>query len=266
MHIRKTWRTRNGSTPNHWEQVLPSEGEMQAAIERVLSSNVYFTVQKYTAGTSVLDAGCGPMLWRDIVASDRYVGLDYSLALINRGNSYYSTRSLAAVGDVRFLPFANAKFDVYLSLGILEHFQEGMSLPLRECVRVLKSHGVVLISVPHFNTIRVIAMPFEILREMLLRIGNALIMLGKEKSMKKEYFYQYGYSISEIRRIFKSEGFKIIEIIGYDHEYTLTRDSFFFRRLKKKYPKILSSLNKLLVFIYPLLSSHMILIVASKAL
>lgn len=262
MYTRKIWWTQEGSTPQHWEQILPSKDEMHAAVENVYSSNAYAAIKKYAAGTFLLDAGCGPMLWRDIIGRENYVGLDYSFNLLKRGASFYDTTSLAVMGDVRSLPLASNQFDTYLSLGILEHFQEGMDTSLRECVRLLKPCGIALISVPHFNVFRVAAIPFELFSEIMLKIAKTLKPSIKEATEKK--FYQYGYSISEIRQIFKAEGLNIIEIIGYDHEYTLTRDYSLLRKIKRKYPIAFKKFNEFLLFINPLFSSHMVLIIAQK--
>ena len=55
---------------------------------------------------------------------------------------------LAAVGDVRDLPFRDASFDAIYSMGTIEHFEE-TERAVEEMARVLKPGGRAIVGVPN---------------------------------------------------------------------------------------------------------------------
>jgi SAM-dependent methyltransferase len=57
-------------------------------------------------------------------------------------------------GDVAHLPFEDNSVAGLISLGVVEHFIDGLSKPLRETYRVLKPGYYAVITVPSFNYIR----------------------------------------------------------------------------------------------------------------
>jgi len=57
-------------------------------------------------------------------------------------------------GNILALPYRDGSISGLISLGVLEHFREGMEEPLREIRRVLKPGGILVISVPSQNRIR----------------------------------------------------------------------------------------------------------------
>lgn len=89
-----------------------------------------------------LDIGCADGWARDVLAHCNYVGLDYPTTVLN----LYGTRP-DVFADGASLPFASASFDTVLLLEVLEHVVDAGNV-LAEISRVLKSDGVLLISMP----------------------------------------------------------------------------------------------------------------------
>jgi ubiquinone/menaquinone biosynthesis C-methylase UbiE len=99
----------------------------------------------------ILDAGCGTGALLDRLKNQTGVelfGLDYS------GQALAYTRGRGHVrlvqGDLTRLPFPDGTFDVITALDVVEHIRED-ERALREAHRVLRSGGVLLVSVPAFR-------------------------------------------------------------------------------------------------------------------
>jgi SAM-dependent methyltransferase len=99
--------------------------------------------------------------------------------------------------------FPDDSFDVYLSFGVIEHFEEGPQKVLLEGKRVLKRGGKFLVSVPYFNFLK--------------RLINHKNSLFKKKCCLSDgsSFYQYVYKKKELKKCLEEGGFKVIGIYAY---------------------------------------------------
>ena len=93
-----------------------------------------------------LEVGCGSGRLSCFLALQRYrtVCLDFSHAALAAAQANFEATGVSGqfvVGDAFILPFPDERFDVVLSTGLLEHFQDPAPI-VREMVRVLKGRGL----------------------------------------------------------------------------------------------------------------------------
>ncbi len=116
------------------------------------------------------------------------------------------------VGNVDNLPIDGSSVDLYLSMGVIEHFEEGPQKSLEEAYRVLKAGGKMILSVPYQNYYRstfrrFITMP--LLKMLLPKFRN-----------RNRVFYQYYYSKKDLRKFLLNAKFEVIDWFYYDRFHT----------------------------------------------
>ncbi len=221
-------------------------------------------------GHPVLEAGCGPCRYVHGLRSAglNCLGIDNSRPLLAAVKRAAPRLPLAAM-DVRRLAFRDGSLGACISLGVLEHFPEGMEAPLAEARRVLQPGGLLLASVPCFN-------PW---RQRLARRGR----YGSGDKIDWGRFYQYALTEAEFRRILAENGFEPLKA-HYLHTIKGLRDELpWVKKLYALYRRLLESgaagrLLARLVYLGPWLVerlaklppvrrwfSHMVLVVARKA-
>ncbi len=148
---------RYDSTRQAWENIWDA-----ASVEQELQTETYTRAQEtmnhYLPYLSkeelLLEAGSG--LSAALITLKRLgyrvTGLDYAENALHISRQYDPGLVLAA-GDVHALPYADNSFAAYLSFGVLEHFEAGMSQPLAEAFRVLKPGGVLVLTIPYPNVV-----------------------------------------------------------------------------------------------------------------
>lgn len=106
--------------------------------------------------TRALDAGCGTGYFAKLV-EQRYetptFAVDYSSEGLMHGRRMGLRRLTRC--DVGQLPFADASFDLVLSMDVIVHFEQGEELPaLKEMARVLGPSGLLALRVSAFDGLR----------------------------------------------------------------------------------------------------------------
>ncbi len=87
---------------------------------------------------SILEIGCGEgFLLRELRATEKSA-IDISLTALSRATA--RARANIAVAFAEYLPFADGRFDLVISVGVMEHFLDDV-LATREIARVLKPNG-----------------------------------------------------------------------------------------------------------------------------
>lgn len=111
-------------------------------------------------GERLLDIGCNWGRWSIAAAQRGFkpIGLDPSLDAIlaaRRVSKQLGVEADFVVGDARFLPFADAAFDVVFSYGVYQHLsKDNVKTSLDDVNRVLKSEGKTLFQMPNKYGIR----------------------------------------------------------------------------------------------------------------
>ena len=91
----------------------------------------------------------------------------------------------------------------YISLGVVEHDENGPDAIVTEAARVLAPGGILLLSVPYWNGVR------RILRAYLARSGRHLRAAGGE-------FYQFAFTRGEVRAFLEARGLTLVSMHPYD--------------------------------------------------
>lgn len=100
--------------------------------------------KKYANG-KLLDIGCGTMPYKEelLETINEYIGLDYP----KTKRMYPGAPKPDILGDAKNLPFDSDTFNTVLMLQVLEHI-DSPGLAIKEASRVLKTEGILIISVP----------------------------------------------------------------------------------------------------------------------
>jgi SAM-dependent methyltransferase len=154
-------------------------------------------------GSRVLDGGCGrgDKVFALRRAGFNAVGLDFAPATVKAIRA--AVPDLPVVGgDVRYLPFDDASFDGYWSLGVIEHFYNGYGRLLREMRRVLRPGGLLFLTFPSISP----------LRAALIRRGRYPAFADTAKA--RAGFWQFALDSDVIAKDFSRAGFTLVHQSG----------------------------------------------------
>ena len=104
------------------------EDEVSACPRRLIAR--YF-LEYLPKDAPILEAGCGLGAWVIFLGERGYdiVGIDHDPNVIKRVKSWKPSLNVQ-YGDVTSLPFGDESFGAVISLGVVEHFEEGWAKAL----------------------------------------------------------------------------------------------------------------------------------------
>ncbi|MBB5911792.1 SAM-dependent methyltransferase [Nocardia transvalensis] len=110
---------------------------------------VYADLLPRCAGKTVLEAGSGEGYGANMIAdvAARVTGLDYDVSAVEHVRVAYPRVEMVQ-GNLAALPFEDASVDVVVNFQVIEHLWDQAQF-LRECLRVLRPGGELLISTPN---------------------------------------------------------------------------------------------------------------------
>ncbi|WP_054814529.1 class I SAM-dependent methyltransferase [Nocardia arizonensis] len=110
---------------------------------------VYARLLDRCAGRTVLEAGSGEGYGADMIASvaRRVIGLDYDASAVAHVRARYPRVEMIQ-GNLAELPLDDESVDVVVNFQVIEHLWDQGQF-LRECLRVLRPGGELLISTPN---------------------------------------------------------------------------------------------------------------------
>jgi len=222
---------------DHWQNISIDELVAWTMKEDTLSStfSLIKAFRRYLpAGGRIIEAGCGLGQWVKVLKELGYdiEGVDFSEETIKKVSDFDPALPVD-VGDVLKLPYPDNYFAGYISLGVVEHFEEGPERALEEAYRVIEDEGTLLISVPYFSPLR-----------------KCKSRLGFYRNKKEGEFYQYAFPKQEFIHILEQMGFTLVSVIPYDavkglkDEITIFRWFYNFFGAKMAKDTIKRSVNK----------------------
>jgi 2-polyprenyl-3-methyl-5-hydroxy-6-metoxy-1,4-benzoquinol methylase len=150
-----------------------------------------------------LDVGCGAGTFIGTLPADEHtsLGIDIAQSQIDYANRQYggSNRRFEVV-EAGPLPFPEAAFDVVTTIELIEHLTEEISVSLlRDCLRVLRPGGLLLVSTPNYGS----AWPL---------VETAVNKLGKVDYAQQHITH---FNRSRVRATMEQAGASEISVRGY---------------------------------------------------
>lgn len=196
----------------------------------------------------ILEAGCGTsqLVVALNVRGYNCIGVDFAAQTLRKAQHLIGPLKLFS-GDLAALGVSSDSFDAIISIGVVEHRREGPELFLKEKYRILKSGGVLLISVPYFNP----------LRRWRAKHG------AYQDDVSGLDFYQYAFSREEFCSILKSTGYEVEATYSYAHQNTLTQELHCLNSMPGFIKKLILRISKHIPYVNSELG-HMLMVVARK--
>jgi ubiquinone/menaquinone biosynthesis C-methylase UbiE len=134
------------------------ESVVRAHASRTAENSAAFVIPHLTAGTSLLDVGCGPGSitcdFAELVAPAKVVGLDRSAEIVAQAASLAAERGVENVefvtGNIYDLDFEDETFDLVHAHQVLQHLTDPVAA-LREMRRVAKPGAIVAVRDADFH-------------------------------------------------------------------------------------------------------------------
>lgn len=240
----------------HWHKQ-----EFNKQLSEVEKDPVTMIVRKWIEDTAVgkespkiLDGGCGIGRYLAYFSKLGYdiTGVDFSPVAVKSAKDFDPNLKILKA-SVLELPFDSETFNYYLSFGVLEHFIDGPEQGLKESHRVLRKDGMLFLSVPYMNYLRLL----EARRDALMRKSP------KRQDGSGGHFYQYYFTKEELNWLLASHGFEVLRDYPLNQELGLLRALPFFRN-KRVLNYMVIKLAKISRTIAPHICAHKILLVCRK--
>ncbi len=184
---------------------MRNEYNIRGAYHRLLSKDwsyypLYITkkafvinfLKKFGKNIAILDIGCGEGVFIEElkkIGFQKIIGIDKN----------YSSKDVIR-GDIMNLPFRDNSFDVALLLDVIEHLPfEFQKNGIREIKRVLKTNGILIVSVPNLAHLAS--------RIRFLLKGRFIRTASEEKHPGDRPVYEF-------IELFKNENFKLLSQKG----------------------------------------------------
>lgn len=180
----------------YWAKVISTKYYKRARRGYVPTCGKMFS--KYLSNNGrIIEAGCGSgrVLIALTIRGYKIEGVEWATKTVEKVKKIFPDLSIRP-GDVMQLGVPDEYYEGYISLGVVEHREEGPEPFFAEAYRVLKPGGIAMISFPWFNKAR----KRRIYEDSQL-----------PRTLEGLDFYQYAFTEDEMESILKKSGFKVLE-------------------------------------------------------
>ena len=176
------------STAEHWS---PQAGQREQLILQNLSQRIR---EQTKFSDLILDVGCGTGILFPFFQERKFIGMDFSLAMLHRAQQHGSPGLAGLIAaDAHEFPFKDSTFGHIVFLSVIPHFDDRVQV-FRESHRILKREGS--LSVVHFH-------PAARINEIHSKAGGPIAQ-------------DYLPDIKELGRTISENGFRVEEISAAD--------------------------------------------------
>ncbi len=179
-------------------------GALRRAVTAPRNWFVVGNTKKYLPlGARVLDGGCGrgDKVYALRRAGFDAVGIDFAPKTVHAVRAAVPEIPIIC-GDVRRLPFADASFDGYWSLGVIEHFFGGYGRILREIRRVVRPGGVLFLTFPSISPLN------------RFGIWRGAYPPFVDSDEQRAVFWQFAFPSAAVASVFVRAGFELLHEEG----------------------------------------------------
>lgn len=194
----------------HWQ-----ENNIKSTVNKASTGYLgalYFLGNLFPKKSKILEAGCGN--GNVVIALNKrgydIIGVDNAKETVKIVNDIFPGQRLVE-GDLFSLPFEDNFFDHYISLGVIEHYEdeEKRKKIIREAKRITKKS--LFISVPYYS--------------------KRLKQKNLESDIKNKDFYQYYFTQKSFVSMLETYNLQPLDIIYYSTYIGLRRHSKVFRKI-----------------------------------
>ena len=220
----------------------------------------------------ILEAGCGSgrvVKYFSDLGYRNVHGIELNQEIVTFLNSKFSELHIIQ-GDILDMQYGDDSFDIVVAYGVVEHFREGLEVPLRSLSRVLRSHGIAIVTVPSFNSIRqwkhFFNRHFRFLnvknRNWMRKLMKKRLLPSKRNDKGFKYhvypqfgeFFEYRLKPKEFEEVCVRAGFDIVESVPIAHIDGLYHESgSLFRKCFLQFDKWSFRVSKPAVYLNTLL-------------
>jgi SAM-dependent methyltransferase len=146
-----------GEAPAYWDHVW-HQLDLSAELERLEAGEdpIVRWVRELVPRTGLtLESGCGSGRVVALLSRSQghVIGLDFATKALQDAKKQIPDLRLVG-GQVERLPFRSETFDCIISLGVIEHFEDGPRSVLQEHRRLLKRGGRLLLAAPRLSPLK----------------------------------------------------------------------------------------------------------------
>jgi len=155
----------------------------------------------------ILEAGAGRGRWVFHLRRLGYDcrGIELAASEVAFATSYDSDLPMIT-GDILRIPMGDKTCSAVISLGVLEHFEEGPQEALDEVKRILDADGLLLVTVPTRNLFRLLVIDrIKDLQTWIRRLAGTRLS-----------FEEYRYTRRQFSHLLRQNGFDIMEMLPDD--------------------------------------------------